>query len=220
MQDRRTVSSSVWPRSPLAERVVTVIPDPQPDLAALSTVTAYLSAQFDHIADEHWTLPTPCEEWDLRALVDHVTGGNWFTLAVLAGATADEALAQAMDKFAESSPTAQQAIQSAAEQLGAFQQPDTLARTWRHVAGNLTGGEILRLRLHDLILHAWDISQSLNPPAELPEELALWGLAELGTEQSLALKHFGIDGGRQSTARPTVAYLEIFDRTPTSEAGR
>ncbi len=190
------------------------------DLDALATVTAYLSDRLGTIADEQWVLPTPCADWDLRDLVDHVAGGNWFTLAVLAGATADDALAEAMQQFAGGSPTAQQATESASEQLGAFRTPNVLVRTWQHVAGDLTGSEILRLRLHDLIVHAWDIDQSLEPPAELPEELALWGLAELGSANSLAAKHFGIDGARHGEIdRPTAAYLDAFGRAPGPRDG-
>ncbi len=190
------------------------------DLDALATVTAYLSDRLGTIADEQWVLPTPCADWDLRDLVDHVAGGNWFTLAVLAGATADDALAEAMQQFAGGSPTAQQATESASEQLGAFRTPNVLLRTWQHVAGDLTGSEILRLRLHDLIVHAWDIDQSLEPPAELPEELALWGLAELGSANSLAAKHFGIDGARHGEIdRPTAAYLDAFGRAPGPRDG-
>ncbi len=35
--------------------------------------------------DDRWDLPTPCSEWNLGQLVDHVTGGNWFTIEILNG---------------------------------------------------------------------------------------------------------------------------------------
>ena len=199
-----------------SERSLQMNSDHDADLTALVTVTAYLSDRLKSIADEQWLLPTPCGDWDLRSLVDHVTGGNWFTLAVLSGATADDALARAMEQFAGGSPTTQQATGSASGQLAAFRTPNVLGRTWQHVAGDLTGGEILRLRLHDLIIHAWDIDQSLASPAELPEELALWGLAELGSAGSLAAKHFGINGTRRGDIdRPAAAYLDAFGRAPS-----
>lgn len=186
---------------------------PIDDLSALSTVTAYLSDWLDTITDRQWVLPTPCGDWTLRELVDHVTGGNWFTIAVLSGTTANDALAQAMACFDRGSPTAQQAIESASQQLDGFQMPRVLEETWHHMAGDLTGGQMLRLRLHDLIVHAWDVHHSLDPNAELPEELARWGLAELGDETSLTVKHFEL-GGTQHLASdsPAAAYLELFGR--------
>lgn len=198
-----------------------MITNTDPDIAALSTVTEYLSDQLATIRANQWGLATPCDDWDLRALVDHVAGGNWFTLAVLSGATADESLTRARQHFAYGSPTAQQAADSAAEQHVAFQAPDVLDRTWHHVAGDLTGGEILRLRLHDLIVHAWDVNQSLETFAKLPEELALWGLAEIAASQSLAVRHFEIDPSQLDKDNdPALAYLALFNRQPTPNRGR
>lgn len=189
-----------------------------PDLAALSTVTSYLRQLLLSVEEEQWSRATPCDDWDLRALVDHVVGGNWFTLTVLSGATAEESLDRAREQFAGGSPSARQAAASASEQLEAFRADGALERTWHHVAGDLTGREVLRLRLHDLIVHAWDISQSIESAAELPGELVSWGLAELRSEASLTAQHFDIDAGRLgATDDSALSYLRLFDRVPHPE---
>ncbi len=42
---------------------------------------------------EHWGLATPCQEWDVRELVNHVVGGAVRYTMLLAGATADQVVA-------------------------------------------------------------------------------------------------------------------------------
>lgn len=205
-----------WRSRSCTARVIAVTADP--DIAALSTVTEFLMEQLASIEEEQWSVATPCDDWDLRALVDHVAGGNWFTLAVLSGATADDSLDRARGQFAGGSPTARQAAVSASEQFETFRAPGVLGRTWHHVAGDLTGGEILRLRLHDLIVHTWDISQSLESAAELPGEVVLWGLAEIKSEESLAIRHFDVDPSQLSAAdRSAISYLRLFDRKARPE---
>lgn len=194
-----------------AARVIALQADP--DITALSTVTEFLSEQLASIGEGQWSVATPCDDWDLRALVDHVAGGNWFTLAVLSGATAVDSLDRARAQFAAGSPTVAQATVSSSDQLAAFRAPDVLEGIWHHVAGELTGREVLRPRLHDLIVHAWDISQSLESAAEIPPELVLWGLAEIGSEKSMAVRHFGIDASQLSAAdHSAIGYLGLFDR--------
>lgn len=187
-----------------------------PDLATLATVTSHLSTRLADIDDEHWQLPTPCDDWDLRKLVDHVTGGNWFTAAILSGESADRALSETMRRFDHASPTAAEAIRAAILQLDAFQEPKILEERSDHVAGTIQGREILRLRLHDLIVHVWDIDSSLSTTARLPHDLAEWGIAELSRDNSLGAAHFGLADlhVRNDDNRPDLAYLEIFGRTP------
>src|SRR5215212_1629591 len=45
------------------------------------------------VGTEHWLLATPCDEWDVRALVNHVVGGATRYAMLLHGATADEVVA-------------------------------------------------------------------------------------------------------------------------------
>ena len=67
-----------------------------PDLVALAGVTSHLQLALSAIDAEHRALATPCSDWDLSGLVDHVTGGNWFPIRALAGDSSDEAMASTM----------------------------------------------------------------------------------------------------------------------------
>lgn len=190
------------------------------DLATLASVTRHLSTTLAAIENQHWARPTPCEEWDLRALVDHVTGGNWFTAGILDGATADAALSDATGRFGSASPTVVSAIQAAVSQLDAFQRPQALTRTWDHIAGHLSGRDILRLRLHDLIVHSWDIDRTLSATARLPLDLANWAMSELAQSGSRSATHFhlvDIDVPHEG-ASPDIAYLHAFGRTDWGSA--
>ncbi|MCB0952278.1 MAG: TIGR03086 family metal-binding protein [Microthrixaceae bacterium] len=184
-----------------------------PDLEALQTVTMNLASSVASIEPDQWNSATPCSEWDLTALVDHITGGNWFTIAILTGQLADDALAATMERFSGASATSDAAIQSLNVQAAAFHQPEALDRTWSHVAGDLTGGQILRLRVHDLIVHSWDVEQALRSGAGLPDHLVRWGRDELVNDDSLTALHFSLDassGG--SLDNGETAYLAAFGR--------
>lgn len=184
------------------------------DLAALATATTNLVAAIGSIGDGHWDRPSPCSEWDLAALVDHVTGGNWFTLQVLAGRPADEAMRWAIERFGEGSATGEAAIRSATDQAEAFGRSGVLERSWDHVAGPLPGHQILRLRVHDLIVHTWDINQTVAPPASVPAGLVDWGLGELARGDSLTAEHVVVGSATTPPAGNGAAagYLTAFGR--------
>lgn len=186
-----------------------------PDLLALAEVTTDLVAALGSIEDQHWNRPTPCSEWDLTALVDHITGGNWFTAHILGGASADGAMAATIAQFDDRPATSAAATESTRTQFDAFEQAGALDGSWHHVVGVLTGRQILRLRLHDLIVHTWDVNQTLRPPASVPTNLARWGLHELADDDSLMSEHFqlpGTSGASDPIGDLPSAYLRAFDR--------
>ena len=185
-----------------------------PDLDALTSLSNHLVGALGAIGDDQLTWATPCSDWDLAALIDHVTGGNWFTAQIFDGHTADEAMTRTIDQFTGRSASTVEATSSVNDQLAAFRQPGALDRTWHHVAADLTGGQILRLRLHDLIVHTWDIEQTLDPPASLPDDLVRWGLAELSDTASLTSELFELTTlpGAETIEDPAVAYLNSFGR--------
>jgi len=190
------------------------ITDEDDDVSALQAVTRNLMESVASIEIEQWTLATPCSDWDLTALVDHVTGGNWFTVAILAGDRAEDAMRATMERFGGGSATSEAVIRSLENQVAAFLEPGALDRTWSHMAGSLVGRQILRLRLHDLIVHSWDIEVTLRPGAALSDGLVRWGLDELAHDESLTAGHFEVvhRPGLRSAEDKASGYREVFGR--------
>ena len=186
------------------------------DRSVLEKVTIGLVDALNRIDEGQRSLPTPCAEWNLADLIDHVTGGNWYTIRVLAGDASADALTAAMAKFDNGSASIPAAVQSATDQLEAFSGAGVLDRSLEHVAGELSGRQILRLRVHDLIVHTWDINESIQPPASIPAELADWGLRELQDPDSPMAKHFGIPdstGSQPPCSDAASEYLHAFGRS-------
>ncbi len=185
----------------------------------MEQVTTELVEAVAGLGDDEGSLQTPCSAWTLTDLVDHVTGGNWFTIRVLAGDTAEAAMEATVARFADGPASPSDAAEAATDQLDAIRAPGVLERTWHHVAGELPGRQLLRLRLHDLIVHTWDINETRRPPATVAPELAAWGLRELEREESLMAAHFAIPeaaGDQPAAEDPATRYLQAFGRQPTT----
>ncbi len=187
------------------------------DLAVLAQVTELFEQLCATVHDDQWGLPSPRTDWNLDQLVDHVTGGNRFTVSILDGQSADEALQNTIESFDRSHRVAEAAISSSRTLIEAFSSPDILDRPCHHVIGEVPGRVVLGLRLHDIIIHTWDIAQTLTPPAALPNELVSWALADLSDPDSLAARHFDLDTSGMRVAQeqeqsPQAVLLSAFGR--------
>ena len=61
------------------------------DVANLhNRAVAEFGSRVENIGDEQWHAPTPCEDWDVRALVNHVTGEALWAPPLMNGATIEE----------------------------------------------------------------------------------------------------------------------------------
>ena len=183
------------------------------DLAVLARVSSDFEILCGSIGEDQWSLPTPCTEWNLEDLVDHVTGGNRFTILVLNGATAEEAMAETAKSFDESHEPRTSALESINAQLLAFDKPDVLDRLCNHVAGELTGREVLRIRLHELIIHTWDIAEAVKSPASIRDVYVAWSLAEITNPTSNTSELFALDTSALKGERSETALLAAFGRT-------
>lgn len=133
----------------------------------------------EHIAEAQWTDPTPCADWTVRGLLDHVVGMNLVFAALLAGqhppARNDEVLG--------ADPSA--AYARSAQQLhDAFAVPGVLERSFQGPLGSASGSERLQIRMYDLLTHLWDLAQSTGQP--LIADPALEASAERALEFAAA----------------------------------
>ena len=131
-----------------------------------------------NIGAGQWSAPTPCTDWTVRQVVDHLIGMNRVFAALLAdepppprppaGHVEDDPVGAYRD--------------SAAALRATFGQPGVLERTYHGPLGTATGAERLQIRLYDLLTHGWDLAQATGQPADLPDDLAEQSLAFARTQ--------------------------------------
>ena len=111
---------------------------------------------------------TPCPEWDVKALIDHVIAGNHRVVERAGGRVAP--LPEDLGAAHRSSARAAQEI---------FAEPQALTRTYHLPIGEVSGITFIELRTSDLLTHAWDLAISTGQPTDLDPELAEYVLAFL-----------------------------------------
>jgi uncharacterized protein (TIGR03086 family) len=124
------------------------------------------------IGPDQWTAPTPCSDWSVRDVVNHVVEGNLVFAARVDGGPMPE---RGADHLGDDPAGAYGA--SAAVLRDAFGRPGVLQRSYPGPFGDASGAEILLTRLYDLLTHGWDLAQATAIPAELPDDLAEQALA-------------------------------------------
>lgn len=129
------------------------------------------------VQPEQWSAPTPCTDWTVSRLVDHLIGMN----RVFAALLAEEAPPQRSADHIEDDPVGAYR-DSAATLRAAFDQPGVLDRIFQGPLGAATGGERLQIRLYDLLAHGWDLGQATGSPLEIPDALADQSLAFARTQ--------------------------------------
>ena len=113
------------------------------------------------VEGDQWHRETPCTEWDVRALVNHLVYDNCWAPLTVGGST----VAEVGDRFegdllGDDPPGAwQSSIEPA---LAAFEAPGALDRTVHLSYGDVPAAEYLVERLTDLVVHGWDLARSIG----------------------------------------------------------
>jgi uncharacterized protein (TIGR03086 family) len=119
-------------------------------LAATRAIVAGIGA-------EQWGNPTPCEEWDVRTVVNHVVGGNWWAAELAAGATIPEVGDRLDGDVLGADPLAEY-DDSAAAAAAVFRRPGALAAPAAVSYGPVPGEIYCGHRLIDVLVHGWDVA--------------------------------------------------------------
>jgi uncharacterized protein (TIGR03086 family) len=149
-----------------------VASDNEIQLDRLARSFAAVGELIDAIQPDQRFAPTPCMDWTVHRLVEHLVGKNLVFAAVLA----EQPLPQRGDGIAPDQ-LARAYRESAAVLLDGVGQPGALERSYQGPLGTATGAERLKIRMYDLLAHGWDLAQALGRPADLPEDAAEESLA-------------------------------------------
>jgi DNA-binding NtrC family response regulator len=100
----------------------------------------------DTVAEADWHRRTPCTEWDVTALVNHVIGANRRCVLLLSGASVEEVEATRTIDHVRSDPSAS-FVESALEVVESFRARGASTRLVHHRNGDRTGAELLSMRI-------------------------------------------------------------------------
>lgn len=131
---------------------------------------AEYDSRVSQIADDQWSEPTPCEDWDVRALVAHMVDECRWVPYLLGGGTPQEAGDRfAGDPLGDDPKAAWRAASSAArEALGA---EGALDHSVTVSAGEISARDYLWQLTVDLAVHAWDLARGIGVDDQLDHEL-------------------------------------------------
>ncbi len=113
------------------------------------------------VGDEQWTNVTPCSEWDVRALVNHLVNEALWVKPLLDGMTIAEVGDRLDGDLLGEDPTAV-FDRAAAEATAAATEPGAAARIVHISSGDAPAGEYLGQLFGDFVIHGWDLARAIG----------------------------------------------------------
>jgi uncharacterized protein (TIGR03086 family) len=129
------------------------------------------------IREDQWSAPTPCEDWNVAALVQHVTEEHLWAPPLLHGQDLESA-----GKIVEGTRRlpveggvganlAEQWDEAITASADAFTEPGALDRSVSLSRGSTPASEYLAEGIADLTIHAWDLGKGIGFSEPFPEDL-------------------------------------------------
>ncbi|MFV0126903.1 TIGR03086 family metal-binding protein [Streptomyces sp. HMX112] len=140
-------------------------------LARHAEALALFTERVHAVGADQWDAPTPCAEWSVRDLVNHLTGEQlWVVPLVREGRTIEE-VGDAFDGDVLGDDPAGAWDRAAAAARDAFTERGALTRTVRLSYGDTPATAYCSQMVADAVLHAWDLSRAIGAPERLPDDL-------------------------------------------------
>lgn len=133
------------------------------------------------VGADQWGLATPCAEWDVAALVDHLVEEHLWVPPLLGGhdlAAAGGIVESAKRTIGTDRGAAWDA--AAVDSQRAFAEPGALDRQVALSRGQTPASDYITEMIADLTIHGWDLARAIGVREPLPRELVqfVYPLAE------------------------------------------
>jgi uncharacterized protein (TIGR03086 family) len=188
-------------------------------IAALRQSSTEFETRLRQVGADQWDRQTPCVEWNVRELVNHMLLGTRMSVQLLAGASQQEAIAGlGEDMIADSQDPVADFVALARQTQAGFAAPDGLDGTVDHPMGQIPRTMFVGFRIMDYGTHAWDLARAIGADETLDADLVsrMWddiqpmagGLAGLGIFGDSASGDVGDDAPLQTR------FLDLVGRRP------
>lgn len=122
------------------------------------------------VGADQWHLPTPCAEWDVHALVNHLVYEDRWAVPLLDGKTIDQVGDQFEGDLLGDDPVSawDQAVSAAA---AAVASAGVAARTVHVSFGDISGDEYVTQLVADHTIHGWDLARAIGADENFDPEI-------------------------------------------------
>jgi uncharacterized protein (TIGR03086 family) len=155
------------------------------------------TARLDAVGDDQWASPTPCTDWDVRRLVDHVIDVQRAIPEGLGMAVTDVPNPKATWK----------AVRDGA--MTVLRQPGVLEQTMPGRSGEMPVEISLGIRVGDLLVHTWDLARATGGDEQLDADTAALVLERIKPNDEL-LRSSGTFGPKLDPPPGADAAVELL----------
>jgi len=122
------------------------------------------------IPADRWRAATPCSDWDVRGLVNHLVSGNLWAAELGSGGTI-EGVGDRLDGDRLGSDPATAYAASARAASDVFHRPGALDAPCAVSYGPVPGSVYAGHRLIDVLIHGWDLAMATGQDPTLDDDL-------------------------------------------------
>jgi uncharacterized protein (TIGR03086 family) len=165
------------------------------------------------VRTDQWHGPTPCSEWDVKQVANHIIGENLWAAELFQGKTIEEVGNRLDGDLAGADPAAAYAasVEAATPVVSA---PGAMEATCHLSFGEYSGSDYAAQLFMDLLVHGWDIAKATGQDARLDSDLvqACLPIAEQLTTQFRSAGVFGENLSVNADADSQTKLLALLGR--------
>ena len=177
---------------------------------AMNATSAYLDAA----RADQWQNATPCTEWNVKDIANHIIGENLWAAELLIGKTIAEVGNRLDGDLAGDDPAAayRASVRAAA---AACMAPGAMDAICHLSFGDYSGSEYAGQLLLDTLVHGWDIARATDQDSRLDSDLvdACLPIAAQLANQFRSAGVFGEDLPVEPDADPQTRLLALLGRS-------
>jgi len=159
--------------------------------------------------------PTPCDDWDVRTLLNHVVGGNLWVKPLVDGRTIED-VGDELDGDQLGDDFVAAYERAAAQAASAFAADGAMDAMVAVSYGPVPGSVYCGHRFIDVLIHGWDLAKATGQDTTLDPALvdACWTVIEPELPMLAASGMFGSANDPGPDADPGTRLLATLGRTP------
>jgi uncharacterized protein (TIGR03086 family) len=166
-----------------------------------------------NVRSEQWSDRSPCTEWTIRDVVNHITGENLWAAEIFAGKTIDEVGDRLNGDLVGNDPSGAY-VRSVPLASSAALAPGAMEATCHLSFGDFPGAEYASQLFLDTLIHGWDVAIASGQDATLDTDLvqACLPIARRITDEWRSTGMFGEDLAAGQTVSPQAELLGLLGR--------